>query len=322
MRTLISTLLVSSIGALALAASAALAEPKRIAVTAIIPHPALDSVFDGLRRGLAELGHSEGQDIALTYEHAGGNLAVAARIARRVVSEQPEVIVAISTPSAQAAAGATREIPIVFAAVTDPLAAGLVASAEEPGGNITGVSDMAPVADHLALVREITPEVRRLGILYNPREANSRSSAAQLITKAEQAGIQIVEGLARTPAEVADAVQSLVGRADAIFVPTDNTVTAELETVAATAIEKGLALYAADTNSVGRGALAATGFDYEQIGIWTAAIVDRVLKGEDPGRIPVVFATGADLYLNQATAAAVGVEFPPSVLTRATKIVE
>lgn len=302
--------------------TAASAEPKTVAITAIVEHPALDAVRDGVKKGLTDLGHVEGTDVAYTYETAQGNPATAAQIARQFVGEAPAVIVAISTPSAQAAVAATSDIPIVFSAVTDPLAAQLVASLDAPGANVTGVSDMAPIGDHIALIQEITPDVKRLGVLYNPGEANSVSSVALLKTEAESAGISVVEAPATKSADVQAAARSLIGNVDAIYVPTDNTIVSALEAAVGVAIEAKLPLYAADTDSVNRGALAAVGFNYFDVGVQTAALVDQVLKGADPGTIPVVFATGTDLQVNKATAAAIGIELPQSVLDRASKVVE
>lgn len=303
-------------------ATAAAAEPKTVAMTAIVEHPALDAVRDGVKKGLADLGYAEGTDVAYQYETAQGNPATAAQIARQFVGDGPAAIVAISTPSAQAVAAATKDIPIVFSAVTDPLAAGLVASIDAPGANITGVSDMAPIGDHIALIKEITPDVKRLGVLFNPGEANSVSSLAAVKDEAGKAGIEVVEGPATKSADVQAAARSLVGKVDAIYVPTDNTIVSALESAVGVAEEAKLPLYAADTDSVARGALAAVGFNYFDVGVQTAALVDKVLKGEDPGTIPVVFATGTDLQVNKKTAATIGVTIPDAVIARASKVIE
>jgi putative ABC transport system substrate-binding protein len=303
-------------------ASNAAAEPKSVAITAIVEHPALDAVRDGIKKGLADLGYAEGTDVVFTYETAQGNPATAAQIARQFVGDAPAVIVAISTPSAQAVAAATKDIPLVFSAVTDPLAAGLIQSVGAPGGNVTGVSDMAPIGDHIALIKEITPNVERLGVLYNPGEANSVSSLASVRQEANAAGIVVVEGPATKSSEVQQAALSLIGKVDAIYVPTDNTIVSALESAVGVANEAKLPLYAADTDSVARGALAAVGFNYFDVGVQTAALVDQVLQGTEPGTIPVVFASGTDLQVNKATADTIGVTLPQAVLDRAAKVVE
>ena len=310
-------------GAAAIAAAGtAAAQPKEVAITAIVEHPALDAVRDGIKKGLADLGYREGADIVFAYESAQGNPATAAQIARQFVGDAPDVIVAISTPSAQAVAAATKDIPVVFSAVTDPIAAQLVASLDIPGANVTGISDMAPIADHVQLIHDISPDAKRLGVLYNPGEANSVSSLAALKEAAISAGIDVVEAPANKSADVQAAARALVGKVDAIYVPTDNTIVSALESAVGVAREAKLPLYAADTDSVARGALAAVGFNYFDVGVQTATIVDEVLKGTDPGRIPVVFASGTDLQVNLATAKAIGVEVPQQVLERAAKILE
>jgi putative ABC transport system substrate-binding protein len=159
-------------------------------------------------------------------------------------------------------------------------------------------------------------------VLFNPGEANSVSSLAAVKEEASKLGIEVVEGPATKSADVQAAARSLVGKVDAIYVPTDNTIVSALESAVGVANEAQLPLYAADTDSVARGALAAVGFNYFDVGVQTAAIVDRVLQGENPGAIPVVFASGTDLQVNKATAAAIGIELPQSVLDRATKVIE
>ncbi|WP_425500112.1 ABC transporter substrate-binding protein [Propylenella binzhouense] len=307
---------------LLLAGGIAEAAPKIVAITSIVEHPALDAVRDGIKKGLADAGLKEGEDVSYLFETAQGNPATAAQIARQFVGENPAVIVAISTPSAQAVAAATKDVPLVFSAVTDPVGAQLVASVERPGGNVTGVSDMLPVADHVALIREIAPEAKRIGVLYNPGEANSVSSVAALRKAADGEGMTVVEAPATKSADVQSATRSLVGKVDAIYVPTDNTIVSALESAIGVANAAKLPLFAADTDSVARGALAAVGFNYFDVGVQTAAVVERVLKGENPGEIPVTFASGTDLQVNKKTADAIGLTLPPEVLQRASKVVE
>ena len=142
-------------------------EIKSVAVTAIVEHPALDAARDGIRDGLAAAGWEEGRNLDFTYESAQGNPAIAAQIARKLIGEAPDVIVPISTPSAQAVVGATGDIPVVFTAVTDPLGAKLVSSLEAPGGNVTGMSDLSPIGLHMDLIKEIMPGAARLGVIHN-----------------------------------------------------------------------------------------------------------------------------------------------------------
>ncbi|MEZ2128565.1 MULTISPECIES: ABC transporter substrate-binding protein [unclassified Sinorhizobium] len=298
------------------------AEDVTVAVTAIVEHPALDAARNGVRDALAAAGYKEGENLKFVYQSAQGNPATAAQIARQFVGDEPDVIVPISTPSAQAVVSSTRDIPVVFTAVSDPLGAQLVKDMDKPGGNVTGLSDMSPVGEHVALIKEILPNVKSIGYLYNPGEANSVSLLGVLKTEAEKAGVKIVESAATKSAEVQGAARSLVGRADAIYIPTDNTIISALEGAVAVAEEGKLPLFTADTDSVSRGAIAALGFNYYDVGKQTGDIVVRVLKGEKPGDIPVKIAAGSDLVVNKAAAAKMGVTLPESVLSRANKVIE
>lgn len=298
------------------------AEDVTVAVTAIVEHPALDAARDGIKEALSEAGYKEGENLKFVYESAQGNPGTAAQIARQFVGDAPNVIVPISTPSAQAVVSATRDIPVVFTAVSDPLGAELIKDMQKPGGNVTGLSDMSPVADHVALIKEITPNAKSIGFIYNTAEANSVSTLAALKAEAEKAGLTIVESVATKSAEVQGAARALVGRVDVIYVPTDNTIVSAFEAAVGVAEEAKIPLYAGDTDSVNRGALAALGFNYFDVGKQTGEIVVRVLKGEKPGDIPVRVAAGTDLVINKKAAAKMGVTFPESVTSRATKTIE
>ncbi|QWW67560.1 ABC transporter substrate-binding protein [Rhizobium sp. WYJ-E13] len=312
---------------LAFAATLALTLPAKaddvtVAVTAIVEHPALDAARNGVRDVLAAAGYKEGENLKFVFESAQGNPATAAQIARQFAGDEPNVIVPISTPSAQAVVSATRDIPVVFTAVSDPLGAQLVKNMDKPGGNVTGLSDMSPVGEHIALIKEILPNVKTIGYLYNSGEANSVSLLAALKAEADKAGITIVESAATKSAEVQGAARALVGRADAIYIPTDNTIISALEGAVAVAEESKLPLFTADTDSVSRGSIAALGFNYYDVGKQTGEIVVRVLKGENPGDIAVKTAAGSDLVINKAAASKMGVTLPESVISRANKVIE
>ncbi len=312
---------------LACAATLALTLPVKaadvtVAVTAIVEHPALDAARKGVLDALTAAGYKEGENLKFVFESAQGNPATAAQIARQFAGDEPNVIVPISTPSAQAVVSSTRDIPVVFTAVSDPLGAQLVKNMDKPGGNVTGLSDMSPVGEHIALIKEILPNVKTIGYLYNSGEANSVSLLAALKAEAEKAGITVVESAATKSAEVQGAARALVGRADAIYIPTDNTIISALEGAVAVAEESKLPLFTADTDSVARGSIAALGFNYYDVGKQTGEIVVRVLKGENPGDIAVKTAAGSDLVINKAAAAKMGVTLPESVVSRANKVIE
>lgn len=314
--------------ALALVATAVLVGPAAaaeematVAVTAIVEHPALDAARDGIRDTLKAAGYEEGKSLSFIYESAQGNPATAAQIARKLVGEQPDVIVAISTPSAQAVVGATRSIPVVFTAVTDPIGAKLVADMRRPGGNVTGMSDLSPIGKQLDLIKEITPDVRTLGVIYNPGEANSLTLLELLKQEAPARGMTLKEAAAPKSADVLPAAQSLARGVEAIYVPTDNTVVTALEAIVRVGTQNRVPVYAGDTDSVRRGAIAAVGFNYYDVGRQTGRMVVRVLKGEAPGEMPVEGVEITELHVNPAAAAAMGVTIPAPVLARAKTVV-
>lgn len=302
--------------------SGAFAEDVSVAVTAIVEHPALDAARDGVKDALAEAGYVEGKNLTFMYESAQGNPATAAQIARKFVGENPSIIVPISTPSAQTVAAATSDIPVVFTAVTDPLGAELVSDMMKPGANITGLSDMSPVGEHIALIREVVADAKTIGVIYNPGEANSVSLVAALKAEAEKAGVAIEESTAIRSADVQQAARALVGKVDAVYIPTDNTIVSALEGAIAVGEQNNMPIFTGDTDSVTRGAIASLGFNYYDIGKQTGAVVVRILKGEAPGSIPVSVASGTDLVVNPGAAARMGVELPADLVARANKVVE
>lgn len=292
-----------------------------IATTAIVEHPALDAVRDGIKERIIEAGYS-GDNLKFTYESAQGKPDIAGQIARKMVGENPDIIVAIATPSAQAAVTASNSIPVVFSAVTDPLAAKLVRTLKKPGGNVTGLSDMANVKEHLALIKEFIPNLKAVGIPYNPGETNSVSMLASIKIEAKKMGIKIVEAAAPKSSDVMIAAKQLVGKVDAIYCPIDNTIISAVESVVRVGIDAQIPVFAGDTDTVSRGAVAAVGYDYFDLGRQTGDIVVRILKGEKPGSIDVKMAKGTNLFVNPKMAARMGIKIPKAVLSRATKIIK
>ncbi|WP_203140790.1 ABC transporter substrate-binding protein [Marinobacter mangrovi] len=309
--------------ALALLVAGALqADPRVVAVTQIVEHPALDAVYQGVKDELTAEGYAEGTDVTYEHESAQANTAVAAQIARKFVGDQPDVIVAIATPSAQTVAAAARDIPVVFSAVTDPVGAKLVKSLEHPGSNITGVSDMLPLDKHLDMVQRVVPDAKTIGTVYNPGEANAVALVNDLDERLKARGLKLVKAAATKTSEVLGAARSLVGKVDAIYLTTDNTVISAAEAVISVGERAKIPVFAADTATVSRGAVAALGFDYYDVGRQTGKLVGRVLKGENPGDIPVGGVETLSLYVNPGAAKRMGIELKPDVIEDAEKVIE
>lgn len=297
-------------------------DPRVVAITQIVEHPALDAVHEGVKDELAERGYREGDNLRLMHESAQGNSAIASQIARKFVGENPDVIVAIATPSAQTVAAAARNVPVVFSAVTDPVAAKLVQSWEAPGANITGVSDMLPIEKHLDMLQRAMPDAKRIGTVYNPGEANAAALIELLEERLQARGLELVKGAATKTSEVLGAARSLVGKTDAIYLTTDNTVISAAEAVISVGERAKIPVFAADTATVERGAVAALGFNYYNHGRQTGAMVARVLEGAGTADMPVETMEELDLYVNPEAAERMGITLPEDLIQEAVKVVK
>ncbi|WP_413110635.1 ABC transporter substrate-binding protein [Thaumasiovibrio sp. DFM-14] len=299
-----------------------LADTVKVAVSQIVEHPALDAARQGLLDGLNSKGYVEGENLKFSYQTAQGNPAIAVQIAKQFVGERPDVLVGIATPTAQALAASTKSIPVVFTAVTDPVGAKLVKQLAQPGGNVTGLSDLSNVAQHVELMQELIPGLKAIGVVYNPGEANSVALVELLQDAAKARGVIVVEGTALKTADVLSAAQIVASKSDVIYAPTDNTIASAIEALVKAGNQAKTPIVGAETSYVQKGALAALGFDYYQVGIQTADYVDAILKGEKPGELDVTVAKGSDLALNQSAAKKLGITIPVSIVERATSITE
>lgn len=300
------------------------AKTYRISVSQFVEHPALDAVLKGFQDYMKE------KKIAVDYSihNAQANMATAAQIANQIMGEKPDMIVSIATPTSQACAQALKKFPhaqntpFLFTAVTDPVAAGLVKDLNHPGGNITGVSDLLPIDKHIGMVKKFFPNLKRLGVMYNAGEANSKATVAAIREEGKKLGFEVIDATASKTSEVYQAAKSLAGKADAIFVPTDNTVVSGLESAIKVCIQSKMPLFCADVDSVARGAVAAMGFDYYKHGYQTGAMAQRIFEGADPGSTPVETQKDLQLHLNLKYAKQMGVDVPKVILKLADKIYE
>lgn len=307
-------------GAVLLSSTSIMAKTAKVAVSQIVEHPALDATRQGLLDGLKAKGYEQGKNLDFDFKTAQGNPAIAVQIARQFVGENPDVLVGIATPTAQALVSATKTIPVVFTAVTDPVGAKLVKKLEQPGKNVTGLSDLSPVEQHVELIKEIMPNVKSIGVVYNPGEANAVSLMELLKSSTQKHGIKLIEATALKSADVQTATQAIASKSDIIYALIDNTVASAIEGMIVSANQAKTPVFGAATSYVERGAIASLGFDYYQIGVQTAEYVVAILEGQAPGKLDVKVAKGSDLMINKTAAEKLGVTIPQSVLDRATSV--
>lgn len=316
----LKTLVGLALSASLLASTAAFAQT--VSVSSIVEHPALDSVRDGVKKALNDAGYTEEKGLKWQFQTAQGNTAITAQIARKYVGDKSDVIVAISTPSAQAVVAATKSIPVVFSAVTDPVAAQLVSSWDASGTNVSGVSDMLVLEKQLELIKKVVPNAKNVGIVYNSGEANSVVVVERLRELLTANNMALVEATAARTVDVGAAARSLVGKVDVIYTNTDNNVISAFEALVKVGNDAKIPIIASDTDSVARGAIAALGVNYYDLGVQTGNMVVRILKGEKVGNMASETSDKLELFVNPGAAEKQGVTLDDAFIKSATKIIE
>jgi putative ABC transport system substrate-binding protein len=289
-------------------------------VLQIVGHPALDAAVLGFKETLLEAGYREGVEVEYMMSNAEGDPQEAAAMAEEFGCLPVDLVFSVSTPATQAAAEANPDLPLIFAAVTDPVAAGLMADPAAPPANLSGVSDRLPLIPHLELVKELVPDATRLGLLYNPTDPASYRLVRQESVQAQVMGFEVVEARVLDPGEALSGAQSLIGRVDAISVLTDSTVVAALESVVRVAEENRIPLIAGDAESVQRGAAACYSFDYTDIGKQAGRMAVKVLGGADPGDLAVEYPQSLQLVLNEAAAERMGARITSELRARVRRL--
>ncbi|HLV04513.1 ABC transporter substrate-binding protein [uncultured Georgenia sp.] len=293
------------------------AQTYSIGITQIVSHPSLDAARDGFKAALADAG----LDVEYDEQNAQGDQTTAISIANGFASADHDLILAVATPTAQAVAQTITDVPILITAVTEPQEAGLVDSWEAPGGNVTGTSDLNPVAEQLELVMELAPDAESIGIVYSSGEVNSEIQVALAEEAAAELGVEIELATVTNSGEVQQAADSL--DVDAFYVPTDNTVVSALESLLQVAESKSLPVVVGEGDSVERGGIATYGIDYEQLGYQTGEMAVRILlEGADPAEMPIEEQSEFLLIVNPAAAERMGVEIPADLLERADTVIE
>ncbi|HSO68834.1 MAG TPA: ABC transporter substrate-binding protein [Arachnia sp.] len=299
------------------AESQAAPESISVGIATIVSHPALDAAQQGFIDALAEAGYVEGENAEFDLQNAQGDQSTLTNIANTFASSDYDGFLAIATPTAQSLANVITDRPIVFAAVTDPVAAGLVASWEAPDANITGVSDLNPMKEQLELIKEALPEVASVGIVYSSGEVNSEVQVAEAEEAAADMGIEIVTATVTNSSEVQQAAESL--DVDAYLIPTDNTVVSAAESLIQVAEQKQKPVFASDESTMERGAAAGLSVNYTQQGKDAAAVFLKLLEGTPASEIAVETQKEFDLFVNVDGAAKQGLTLPEAIVSRATK---
>ncbi len=308
----------SNASAASQAASTADQKKFKIGVVQLVEHPALDAAYKGFVDGLAKEGYVDGKNITLDYENAQGEQPNCQTIASKLVNDKSDLILAIATPAAQAVANTTKDIPVLVTAVTDPADAKLVASNKAPGGNVSGTSDLTPVDEQMKLLKQLIPTAKKVAMLYCSSETNSKFQVEIAKKSAAALGLETVDATVSNSNEIQQVVQSLVGKVDAIYAPTDNMIAAGMATVSMVAQPAKLPIIVGESGMVKNGGLATYGINYYNLGLLTAKQAVKILRdGAKPADMPIEYSTNCDLTLNKEVATKINVTIPQELLDKA-----
>ena len=286
----------------------------KIGAIQLIEHPALDKSYQGFVDGLAEEGFKDGENIVIDFQNAQGEQANCVTIANKFVNDKDDLIFAIATPAAQAVANLTKTIPILVTAVTDPESAKLVRTNFRPDTNVSGTSDRTPVDAQIALLKKLKPEAKTVGLLYCSSEANSVVQIEWAKEACRINELQYIEGSVSNSNEIQQVTQSLVGKVDAFYVPTDNMLAAGIANVAMVANEAKLPVICGEEGMVVSGGLATYGINYYALGKRTEKQAARILRGESKvSEMPIEYLEDFDFSYNKETAEKIGITIPENL---------
>ena len=300
-------------------------ESVTIGISQFAEHGSLHNCREGFLEGLKEAGYEEGKNLTIEYQNAQADTGNAATIADSFVNKKVDLICAIATPSAMSAYNSAMDadIPVIYTAVSDPSGAGLVNEDGTNVGNITGTSDKLPVTEQMALIRELMPDAKKIGILYTTSEANSVSTIQEYKDHAEEYGFEIVDTGINTIADVEMAAKDLASKVDCISNLTDNTVVSALQTVLAAANDAKIPVFGSEVEQVKNGCVAAVGIDYVALGKQTGEMAAKVLKGEaTAAETPFEICEGGNVYVNTEAAGNIDFTISDDVLGEAAEIYE
>lgn len=301
----------------------AVAENVKIGIAQFAPHGSLDNCVTGFKEGLAEAGFKEGENLEIDFQNAQADMGTTNQIAQSMAAGNLDMICAVATPMAQAAFNAAEgKIPVIYTAVTDPVAAELAKEDGSSTGNVTGTSDKLAVDAQLEMIRKFQPEAKKIGILYTTSEANSVSAIEEYKSLAGNYGFEIVESGISQSADIPMAAADLAAKVDCITNLTDNTVVNSLAVLLDEATKAGIPVYGSEIEQVKNGCVATEGLDYVALGRQTGAMAARVLKGEKAEDIPFETITEYSLYINSDALAALNMECPEDLKSEATEAAE
>lgn len=296
------------------AAPSASGEPIHIGVIQLMEHDALDAAYQGFVDGLAEAGYKDGEQIKIDFQNAQGEQANCQTIADKFVSDKCDLVLAIATPAAQAMANATKDIPILVTAVTDPADAKLVATNEAPGGNVTGTSDMNPVEEQMKLLKQLIPDAKTVGMLYNSSEANSKLQVDMAKKVAATLDLTCVDYTVSNANEIQQVVESAIGKVDAFYCPTDNVIANGMVTVTGVTEPAKIPTICGEEGMVNNGGTATFGLSYYNLGKLTATQAVDILTGKSkPAEMPILYLTDCVLAINEESCAKMGLEIPQAL---------
>lgn len=292
----------------------------KLGITQIIEHSALDSARLGFIDALASKGYNEGENLDIDFQNAQGDTATAQIIAKNFVSDKKDLILAIATPTAQAAFNATKEIPILITAVTDPVEAGLAKSWDNSGTNVTGTSDATPIENQFELIKTLIPDAKKIGILYSTSEQNSEIQVKKAKEIASKFNFEIETAGVTNINEVSQSLDSLLENIDVLYTPADNIVASSMPLIFNKCMESKKPIIGAESAHVEAGALATEGIDYYNLGFQTGLIAVDVINGENPENMPLTTLKNTDLVINIDSASKLNITIPEELKSKAKLI--
>ncbi|SHJ27667.1 ABC transporter substrate-binding protein [Lutispora thermophila] len=291
-----------------------------IGIIQIVEHPALDSARQGFIDALASKGFEDGENIRIDFQNAQGDFPTAQTIAQNFASNKKDMIFAIATPAAQAAFNATKEIPILITAVTDPVDAGLAKSLGKPETNVTGTSDAAPMERQFELLKRLIPDAKNIGIIYNTSERNSEIQVDLAKKLSDKFGFEIITKGVTNTNEVPQVLDSLASKIDVLYVPTDNLVASAIAIISEKCMERKVPVVGSEKGHVEGGAIATEGIDYYKLGFQTGLMAVEVLNGSKTHDMPITTIKDTTLTINAMTAEKLNISIPQDLMERAEVI--